>query len=547
MKNMKITKGFSALLVTALITTIAVVTPSVAQANTTCTKEVFAPSTGGSDVKYQKCTGTDWQGSKYEIRMPSKFNGMMYLYSHGIRGNHNMPKVPVIRPNGYVVDMSPEVAPGRTANDQQLMAEELLKQGYAVAGSGVSTQGWSVPEAVDANLALIIEAREKFPKIKKIVSWGDSLGGHISQSLSEQYDVIDAVANLHMAGSADSQYTYANDFLWMFKTFFDPTIKGNGYSSGTTGYMEYMGDITKVLTAFGTIQAAIGANPLAPAWPASSTAPAALKGIPVRSAVLLVGLLAGVPVQSNTYDASSGPAGPLETSFGLAISPALGVFENAFTALALALIGNYDAELRCGGTIFDNTTTDYAARLGDNGDVYAAGLSGKTATAGMLAYLNKLNPAAPRVKGNPAAINCIKNEQANYTGAVTVPTITISQTADQVTPAGFIQNFKELYASNVAAGTAKPGNLLNIWNKPPDTYTKFDAAGKPITPAVPTTGTSHFMYTNKDLLIIAKMLATAGKTGKLPSVASAKAAFKKNPNIFIDPDYKPELMFADRK
>jgi hypothetical protein len=544
MKNIKSHKALAALVVTALVTTMAVAIPSAANATTTCAKASFKSS--GKSVSYQKCTGTDWQGAKYEIRMPSKFNGMMYLYSHGIRGNHNMPKVPVIRPNGYVVDMAPEVAPGRTAADQETIARALLKQGYAVAGSGVSTQGWSVPEAVNANLQLIVEARSQFPNIEKVVSWGDSLGGHISQSLSEKYDVIDAVANLHMAGSADSQYTYANDFLWMFKTFFDPTIKGNGYSAGSAGYMEYMGDISKVLTAFGTIQAAIAADPLAPKWPASSTVPAALQAIPVRSAVLLIGLLAGVPVQSMTYDASSGPAGPLETSFGLAISPALGVFENAFTALALALIGNYDAEVRCGGTIFDNTATDFAARLGDNGDVYAAGLSGKTATAGMLAYLNKLNPAAPRVKGTPAALNCIKNEQANYTGAITIPTITISQTADQVTPAGFIQKFKELYASNVEAGTAKPGNLLNIWNKPPDTYTKFDSAGKPITPALPTTGTSHFMYTNSDLLIIAKMLATAGKTGKLPSVATAKAAFKKNPNIFIDPDYKPELMFADR-
>jgi len=544
MKNIKSHKALAALVVTALVTTMAVAIPSAANATTTCAKASFKSS--GKSVSYQKCTGTDWQGAKYEIRMPSKFNGMMYLYSHGIRGNHNMPKVPVIRPDGYVVDMAPEVAPGRTAADQETIARALLKQGYAVAGSGVSTQGWSVPEAVNANLQLIVEARSQFPNIEKIVSWGDSLGGHISQSLSEKYDVIDAVANLHMAGSADSQYTYANDFLWMFKTFFDPTIKGNGYSAGSAGYMEYMGDISKVLTAFGTIQAAIAADPLAPKWPATSKVPAALQAIPVRSAVLLIGLLAGVPVQSMTYDASSGPAGPLETSFGLAISPALGVFENAFTALALALIGNYDAEVRCGGTIFDNTATDYAARLGDNGDVYAAGLSGKTATAGMLAYLNKLNPAAPRVTGTPAALNCIKNEQANYTGAITIPTITISQTADQVTPAGFIQKFKELYESNVEAGTAKAGNLLNIWNKPPDTYTKFDSAGKPITPAIPTTGTSHFMYSNADLLIIAKMLATAGTTGKLPSVASAKAAFKKNPNIFIDPDYKPELMFADR-
>ena len=543
MKNLMTRKALASLVVTALVTTLAVAMPTSAQA-TSCSKASF--TSAGKSVSYQKCTGTDWQGAKYEIRMPSKFNGMLYLYNHGIRGNHNMPKIPIIRPNGYVVDMSVEIAPGRTAADQEFIAQELLKQGYALAASGISTQGWSVPEAVNNNLELIIEAREKFPKINKIVSWGDSLGGAISQSLSEKYDVIDAAANLHMAGSANSQYTYANDFLWMFKTFFDPTIKGNGYSSGSAGYLEYMGDVTKVLTAFGTIQAAIAADPIAPKWPATSKVPDTMKAIPVRSAVLLIGLLSGVPVQSTTYDASSGPAGPLETSFGLAISPALGVFENGFTAAALALIGNYDAEVKCGGTIFDNTATDYAARLGDNGDVYAAGLTGKASAAGMLAYLNKLNPAAPRVKGNPAAVNCIKNEQSAYTGAVTIPTITISQTADQVTPAGFIQKFKDLYNENVAAGTAKKGMLLNIWNKPPDSYTKFDAAGKPITPAIPTSGTSHFMYTNSDLLIIAKMLANAGKTGKAPSVATAKAAFKKNPNMFIDPDYKPELMFADR-
>jgi hypothetical protein len=127
------------------------------------------------------------------------------------------------------------------------------------------------------------------------------------------------------------------------------------------------------LTAFGTIQAAIKANPQTPTWPATSKVPDTMKAIPVRSAVLLIGLLAGVPVQSNTYDASSGPAGPLETSFGLAISPALGVLENGFTAAATGLIGNYDFEVKCGGTIFDNTATDYAARLGDNGDIYAAG------------------------------------------------------------------------------------------------------------------------------------------------------------------------------
>jgi hypothetical protein len=130
-----------------------------------------------------------------------------------------------------------------------------------------------------------------------------------------------------MAGSASSQFTYANDFLWLFKTFFDPTIKGNGYSSGSAGYAEYLGDVNKVLTAFGTIQAAIAVDPLAPKWPASSTVPETMKALPVRSAVLLIGLLCRCSSAVNTYDASSGPAGPLETSFGLAISPALGVLK----------------------------------------------------------------------------------------------------------------------------------------------------------------------------------------------------------------------------
>jgi hypothetical protein len=126
MRNIKVNKSLAALVVTALVTTLAVAVPTAANASTSCSKASF--TSAGKSVSYQKCTGTDWQGSQYEIRMPSKFNGMMYLYSHGIRGNHNMPKVPVIRPNGYIVDMAPEVAPGRTVADQEFIAKELLKQ-----------------------------------------------------------------------------------------------------------------------------------------------------------------------------------------------------------------------------------------------------------------------------------------------------------------------------------------------------------------------------------------------------------------------------------
>ena len=105
---------------------------------------------------------------------------------------------------------------------------------------------------------------------------------------------------------------------------------------------------------------------------------------------------------------------------------------------------------------------------------------------------------------------------------------------------------KDLYEASISNGDAKPGLLLNIWNKPPDEYTEFDSAGSPKAPTGVTTGTSHAMYTNDQIMVIAKLLASAGKSGKLPSMAAAKSALKKDPSMFIDPNFKPALMFQDR-
>jgi hypothetical protein len=552
MKNINLKKSLVALTTSALIAAFAVVIPTTAQAATTCEDKTVLAGKSSISITYAKCVGTDFQGANYEIRMPKKFNGTLFLYSHGIRNQVLLPIIPGVNPDGAYsrVRNMPDVAPGRTAADQEKNALDLLSQGYAVAGASPRVQGWAVPEAIEANMNLLEEVKTLFPKMKKVVSWGDSLGGHISQSMSEQYGVIDATVNLHMAGEASAQFNYAGDVFWLTKVLFDPTMKGSGYTNrfpnDPEGYKEFLGDVTKSLTVLNALATAIGKNPVAPEWPATATnIPASLKAVPVRSAILLLGLLSGIPTQSQTYDASSGPAGPLETTFGVAISPALAVLENYAAALALGTVSYYDAETRCGGVVFDNTATNYAARLGDNGDVFAAALSGKTATNGLLSFLSPLNPAAPRVKGDAKAIECINN-QSQYAGKVTVPTITLSQTADNITPAGYVQSFKNKYSQMVASKKAKPGMLLNIWNKPPDTYTKFTAAGSGIAPAVPTTGTTHYMFTNEQVMAVAKLAAAAAKTGKLPSAKTAKSAFKSDSSIFIDPDFTPALLPQDK-
>jgi len=535
MINKTLKKSFVALTTATMVAALAVAIPAAARADgPTCSATEAATKYNVKNT--QLCSGVDQFGAKYEIAMPKKFNGTLIVWSHGIRKNTNLPKIPVVAPTGYVVDNSPEIAPAPA------IATALLKQGFALAGSGVQTQGWNQEEQVLATTIVIDQAITKFPQIDRIAAWGASLGGLSTQLLAESNPgLVDAVAPLCLSDSVEANaITYASDALWLTKTLFDPSIKGTGYASGTTGYTEMVTDIGKVLTVFGALSASIQRNPSTPTWPETSTAPATLKGIPVRSAVLLMGLLAGVPTQSRTFDSSSGPKGPLETSFGLVISPALAVLENAAEAAILAVVATYDLELRAGGVVYDNTKTNWATRLGDDSDVYAAGLTGKSAIAGMLSYLSPLNPAAPRVKADPSAAARVAS-WAKIQGNVTVPTITLAGTADHI--AQGTQYFIDQYKAAVAGGNAKSGLLVNIWNKPPDEYTKFTDAGTPIPvdASAATNGTQHCNFTGSQWLTIAKLLTDSAKSGKAPTSRAVRAAIAKDKNLFTDPNYRGQV------
>ena len=534
MKNLKLTKGLVALTSAALVAVFTVAIPTVARADEACTNTTVL--SGAKAVTVEKCNGTDENKSKYEIMMPEKFNGTLMVYGHGIRYNVNLPAIPVVAPKGSLIDYSASVSPSEE------VTAALLAQGFALAGVGVQVQGWNYEEEAEAMLQLIVIARDKYPKVSKVVAWGNSLGGLATQVLNERMPgAIDAAAPMCISDSAQAEITMAGDFLWGMKTFFNPAIKGTNYSAGQAGYVEMLTDLGTVLTTLGALSAAISANPTAPAWPATTTVPAALQAIPMRSAVLLLGLISGIATQSNTYDASSGPVGPLETSFGLAISPALAVLENGAQAAILAVIANYDMEIRYGGVVFDNSKTDYAKRLGDDADIFAAALTGKSSAAGMLAYLSPLNPAAPRVTSNPVAVAKM-NSQYQIQGNIEVPTIQIAATADHITPPGAAQYLINQYEASVANGVSKSGKLLTIWNKPADSYTEFSSAGAPITPTVITNGTNHCNYTTSQILAVATLAASAAKTGKLPSSSAVNAAIKKEPNLFVDPNFSAPLL-----
>ena len=329
MKNLmsKKNKVIAFLASTSLVTMTMVALPSAARAaDPSCTNLVVIT----------QCVGATSDGAPYVVQVPAKFTGTLFLFSHGYRHFVDIPAgIPLV--GGYTVTNTPQPAPGRTVAEITQVATSMLGKGYAVAGSGFARQGWNVDSGLKTNVELIAIIKKQFPKVTKVVAWGESLGGFITQALAEKYPtLVDAAAPLCMAaGSVEAALTMAGDALWGLKTFFDPTIVGSNYAAGAAGYAQAMGDIVKVLTVLGTLQAAIAANPTAPAWPATSTVPASLKAIPSRSALVLVGVMSGVPTQSAHFDNSTGPGDPTATayvSYASAISPALGTLENIATS-----------------------------------------------------------------------------------------------------------------------------------------------------------------------------------------------------------------------
>jgi len=530
---MKKVRILSLLSVTALVATVLVTAPTVANAAPACD--------GKSPI--QSCVGVTSDGAPYAMQVPANFNGTVALYSHGYRYNVDIPAaIPLI--GGYKITNTPEPVPGGNAE----VAKYFFSQGIAIVGSGFARQGWNPDSAIKTNVELISVFKKQFPKTTKVVAWGASLGGVITQGLAEKHpDLVSAVAPLCMADNIAPQLTMAGDFLWGVKVLFDPTIKGGNYSPGAAGVAESYADLGKVFTVMGKLQAALATG----AWPDTSSATGkALQaaGVPSRSALLLLGLMAGLPTQSAHFDSISGPEGPLKLTFPLALSPALAILENGTNAAALAVLATQDVENQAGGAIFDNTKTDYAARIDGERVIFNAALSGNTVIDALLGALSAANPGAPRAKADPAAVAKMKTLHVN-TGKINVPTILMVGVADPITPAGASQRLVDLYAEQYAAEKAaavkaykstraytNPTNkLLMLWNTTPEKgYTKFDAAGSPITSTPAAPGTNHCNFTTSQWLLVARSLVQASNTGKLPSGGAFYTAIRKAGNLSID-------------
>ena len=514
----------SAVAVVALAGTVVVGAPTAANAAPQCATASYVT----------QCAGVGADGAPYLMIAAANFNGTVLLWSHGVRPEINIPAT--LAPVGPFTKTN-AAEPGPLVLTDMSVVNKLVAAGYGVAGSGFSRQGINTAEALAANKELIATFKTKFPTTKTVIAWGESLGAMHSQMLAEKHpELVDGVIlGCPAANPQDALMAYFGDALWGFKALFDPTIKVGGWSSDVaTRTAEQYANIGKILTVLSKLSAGLVTG----AWPdTSSPAGKALEkaGIPSRSALLAVGLMAGVSTRSEHVDGTTGPAGAEET-YPLAIAPAVGVLENMGATLNYGTMLIADGEALAGGKVYDNTKTDYAARIAADADIYSFALSGNSAVAGIVAAL----AATPRETADAAAVAKIPSI-VGLSGKISKPTLIFQVESEKFVPASIVQWYIDTYAEQYAAEKAKAmaeakksrnyvaptNNLVVLWEKTAAKYSKFTAAGSPDLNATPGAGTGHCTFTAAQWLAAANLMTTTLTEGKFPLGGKITSAARK--------------------
>ena len=548
MKNVNLKKliatfGAAALISTGLV--VAVAAP--AQASTpVCVEDA---KTG-----VITCDGALSNGAKYRTMVPTNYGGTFFFWQHGVRPSYPYP--------GYVPPTGVEQMSPTSVNHKVSTVKPMLQLGYGIAAYDCSSKGlhgWNTAECVEMLNELVTITKKRI-SITKTVVYGSSMAGAILTPYIEKYPTgADAVGILAgVSPSIANTLKSGCDFLYIFSVFFDPTIKGCTVmgTKGVPGHMAVLGDFAKVGALLTKWSVDYGSSPIA--YPA----PLAAAGIPQRSALLLAGLIAGIPTKSSHMDGISTSATFVPEG---SINSTVAILENAQDFLGTAYFGGQGVAEVVGAGFYDNTKTNFSALLADE-DLgrFTVGLSGDDAVNAMLATL----AAYPRVEGVPASVAKLAAlDKSKFD--TTKPVVLLSNEADRLVLSGnqvhYVNKAKAVYEARVAAWEKRladakdqPEITFLLKNKPvwntvsmyavtPDTYTKFTATGAPdLTAPVAISGVGHESFTKEQLMTWVRVLASSAKTGKVPSQTVLNTILPKVPYLNTDPDYQPaELKYQD--
>ena len=409
---------------------------------------------------------------------------------------------------------------------------------------------------------------------------------------AEKYpELTDAVGLVSpVATNISRQLQSGCDIFYLLSIFADPTIKGCAAlgAAGPAGHIAALTELGKVVALLTAWSKNLGSPGLTQPAAVVAANPA-FGAIPQRSALLLIGLLAGIPQKSKHMDGVTTGGAIVEQS----INATVAILENIGEAAATGILADQAVAEKIGGPFYDNTKTNFAALL-DEGDAgrYNLGLSGDDGINGMLGVLAQMPrvsaPAANVAKA--AALDPVKytstkptvllhNEndrlvwpgqtaayvaertakfaptQAAYDSAYTAYEKAvaaydkkIAKAKTAVTKAKTAAAKKKaraaLASAKAKAAPVEPvepsSNVIALYAMAPVEYTKYTAAGLPdLADIGASSGVGHEQFTTAQVIAFAEMLDAAAASGKLNITPESFEIFGAGLGINGDLDYLP--------
>ena len=337
--------------------------------------------------------GTLPGGARWTAEVPASWNGTLLLWSRGYSPNVG----------------APDAAPAP-------VKAELLKAGYALAGSDYGAAGWALEEAVPAQAATLEAFAARYGKPKRTIAWGNSMGGLVSTALAEQRPArIDGAASFCSSmGGAIGMMNMALDGAYAFRTLIAPTS-----DIRIVNIDDDMANAKRVGAAL-------------------ASAMASPQG---RARVALAGALAGIPGWTKPGSAEPG-AGEHETQ----------VEQIADALVRGVYLPRVDQERRAGGVFSWNRGVDYRRQLRSSGRAAMVDALYRKAGLNLEADLAALNAGAT-ITASPKATAYMMRHYTP-TARPAVPLLAVQAVGDGLTSPSLQQGY---------ADAARSERVRSLW------------------------------------------------------------------------------------
>ena len=347
-------------------------------------------------------------GAAYKIEVPASWNGTLFLYSHG-----------------YVFPGQPNPA---TDVGDPLTGAAMLSQGYALAGSSYSQQGWALQQAFHDQIALLNFFDSTCGHPNRTIAWGHSLGGIITAGLAQLFPQRFTAA-LPMCGVVAGGVGTWNQAL-------DQSFAFDVLLAGNTLPLVNLDQLTpaQLNSDFDQAEGILAAAQNTPEG---------------RARIALVAALGDTP----GWFTSLSPE-PSQTDF---TSQEANQFDwESQVDFLFAYFGRAELEARAGGNPSWNVGVNYRIQLNlsaDNSEVKALYAQAGLNLGQDLATLNQATRVAPK----PSALQYL-NQFITFDGDLDVPVLTMHTTGD-----GLVINQDEQSYAEAAREKGDAGMLRQVF------------------------------------------------------------------------------------